>query len=187
MPGLQRALDVEAIPSLVQPPAPAPNHRLEAGDARQRILNLRQSICSARRRHNARLAQRSIRIQSLEHLHRPSEEIYYLVPGRVCIAIAGRSKGVDARSVLVELVLPEMLECAGVGQPVFLHCLEESGSTCAEEAGDGVRLRRGAAIGWVAAVAEVWPVGLYCVSLCIYLSESTFCLLLHALHDAAEG
>lgn len=110
--------------------------------------------------------QRGVRVEPLEHFDGSAEEINDLVSGCVGVAVARRRERVDAGCVFVEFVLPEVLECAGVREPVFLHGFEESGSTCGEKGRDGVCLWRRAAVGWVSAVTEVGPMDLWsaCVS-----------------------
>jgi hypothetical protein len=61
---------------------------------------------------------------NLEQLHSPVEEIHYLIARLIRIPVTAPRQSVDACTVFVPLVLPEMFRRAAVGQPVCAHVVQ---------------------------------------------------------------
>lgn len=98
-------------------------------------------------------------MEYLEQPNCPLHIIYDFHAGRVRVVIARRSEGIDASTMLVPFVLPEMLCCALVREPIRVHVLEQvSLAKGVKNVGDiSILWGEGAEL-VIGAIAEVGPV-----------------------------
>lgn len=94
----------------------------------------------------------------LEKVHSACEEVNDFLAGRITISIAAGWESVDARPVLVPLVLPEVLARSRVWQPDLIHVGKQRILACCfEDWGYVVVLGCCGAELVIGAIAEIWP------------------------------
>lgn len=159
---LQTALHKVHIPRLVQfvmLPSSAPKHHLPAAELLQNRPNILQQVLFPTMRDDTLERQRRVRIEHLEQACGAGEVIDDFGARGVSGAVAGGRERIDAGSVLVVLVHPEIGVGAAVSDPVPVHEGEQVGLVIGgEDIGDIVETGRHLAGGVMGPVAEVRPV-----------------------------